>query len=53
MNEEDTLIFDIHRNQLRALASERVLSDECQRRAIASDLHDHIGQALAMIKLKV
>ncbi|MCG6963031.1 MAG: sensor histidine kinase [Acidobacteria bacterium] len=34
----------------RRLASELALTEERHRRAIASDLHDHIGQALAVAK---
>jgi len=39
--------------QLARLASELALAEERQRRAIASDLHDHIGQALALIKSRL
>jgi len=39
--------------QLRRLTSELALAEERQRRAIASDLHDHIGQALAVIKSRM
>jgi two-component system, NarL family, sensor kinase len=38
---------------LRRLASRLTLAEERERRAIASDLHDHIGQALAIIKQRV
>lgn len=41
-----------YQRQLRSLASELSLAEERERRAIAADLHDHIGQALAVIKLK-
>jgi len=41
-----------YQRQLKSLASEISLADERERRAIAADLHDHIGQALAVIKLK-
>ena len=36
--------------QIRRLASQLALAEEREKRAIASDLHDHIGQALAMVK---
>jgi signal transduction histidine kinase len=39
--------------QLRRLASELTLAEERERRAIASDLHDHIGQALAVIRARL
>ncbi len=39
--------------QLRRLASELSLAEARERREIASDLHDHIGQALAHVTQKV
>jgi signal transduction histidine kinase len=39
--------------ELRQLGLELSLAEERERRAIASDLHDHIGQALAMIKMRL
>jgi len=39
--------------QLRRLASKLAAVEARERRTIASDLHDHIGQALAFIKLNV
>lgn len=41
------------RRQLRRLASELTLVEERERRAIASVLHDGIGQSLALIKAKI
>jgi len=41
-----------HQRQLKSLATEMSLAEERKQRAIASDLHDHIGQALAVIKMK-
>jgi two-component system NarL family sensor kinase len=38
---------------LRRLASELSLAEARERREIAEDLHDHIGQALAFIKMNV
>jgi len=38
---------------LRALTSEMMLVEEMERRRIASELHDQIGQNLALCKLKV
>ncbi|MCX6568089.1 MAG: sensor histidine kinase [Candidatus Aminicenantes bacterium] len=39
--------------QLRRLATELTLAEERERRTIASDLHDHIGQALAVIRARL
>jgi signal transduction histidine kinase len=39
--------------QLRRLASQLAAVEARERRAIAADLHDHIGQALAFIKMNV
>lgn len=41
-----------YQRQLRRLASELLLTEERGRRAIAADLHDHLGQALAFVKMK-
>ncbi|MCU0611134.1 MAG: sensor histidine kinase [Candidatus Eisenbacteria bacterium] len=38
---------------LRRLASELSLAEARERRRIAADLHDHIGQALAFIKMSM
>jgi signal transduction histidine kinase len=42
-----------YQRQLRRLASELSLAEARERREIASDLHDHIGQALAFVAQKV
>ncbi|MFH1740372.1 MAG: two-component regulator propeller domain-containing protein, partial [bacterium] len=42
-----------YHEQLRTLASETSLIEERERRKIATDLHDRIGQALAMCQLKI
>jgi len=39
--------------RLSRMASELALAEERERRAIASDLHDHIGQALALVKSRL
>jgi len=39
--------------QLRRLATELTLAEERERRTIAGDLHDHIGQALAVIRTRL
>jgi signal transduction histidine kinase len=45
--------IEIYQKQLRRLASELSLVEARERRKIASDLHDHIGQALAYVTQKV
>ncbi len=45
--------IDSYQKQLRRLASELSLTEARERRAIAADLHDHIGQALAFMKMKI
>ena len=42
-----------YQKQLRRLTSELSLAEARERREIASDLHDHIGQALAFTKMKL
>ena len=38
---------------LRRLAAEVSLAEERERRRIAEDLHDHLGQALALMKIRL
>jgi signal transduction histidine kinase len=47
------LQIEEYQNRLRQLATELTLTDERQRREIAVDLHDHIIQEFAFIKLRV
>jgi len=42
-----------YQGQLRSLASELLLTEERERRRIATDLHDDIGQTLAVIQMKI
>ena len=44
---------DSYQEQLRALAAELSLTEERERRVIAADLHDHIGQTLATARIKL
>ncbi len=48
--EEDLVKYQ---EQLRQLSSELILTEERERRQIATDLHDRIGQALASSKIKI
>ncbi len=52
MNDLETLV-EYRTNQLRQLTQELCLAEARERREIASDLHDHIGQALALIRMNV
>ncbi|MFZ3137570.1 MAG: CHASE3 domain-containing protein [Thermodesulfovibrionales bacterium] len=42
-----------YQEQLRSLASQLSLIEEQERRRIATDIHDHIGQTLALCKIKL
>ena len=42
-----------YQKHLQSLASELSLIEERERRRLATDLHDHIGQALAVSKIKL
>jgi PAS domain S-box-containing protein len=42
-----------YQGQLQSLASMLSLTEERERRRLATDLHDHIGQALAISKIKL
>ncbi|MCX5795913.1 MAG: sensor histidine kinase [Elusimicrobia bacterium] len=44
---------DSYQEQLRCLAAQLSLTEERERRALAADLHDHIGQTLAAARLKL
>jgi signal transduction histidine kinase len=45
--------IDSYERQLRRLASQLSLAEARERREIAEDLHDHIGQALAFTRMSV
>lgn len=42
-----------YQERLRSLASELSLTEERERRRLAADLHDHIGQILALAQIKM
>ncbi len=42
-----------YQEQLRSLASQLSLTEERERRRIATELHDHIGQTLALCNIKL
>ncbi len=42
-----------YQEQLKSLTSELCLTEERERRSIATDLHDQIGQTLSVIKMKL
>ncbi len=42
-----------YQERLRSLAAELSLAEERERRRIAADLHDHIGQALGLTQIKL
>lgn len=43
----------LYQQQLRSLSSALVLTEERERRRIATDLHDSVGQALAVVQIKL
>ena len=42
-----------YQEQLRSLASELYLTEERERRRLATELHDHVGQILALAQIKL
>jgi len=42
-----------YQERLRALAAELTITEERERRRLAADLHDHIGQVLALTQIKL
>lgn len=50
---ERTAELDASNQQLRALASEVALAEQRERHRLAIGLHDHVGQLLAVAKMRV
>jgi len=48
---EKTLL--LYQQQLQSLASELSLAEERERRILAAELHDQIGQTLSLVKIKL
>jgi PAS domain S-box-containing protein len=48
--EEEILVYQ---EKLHSLAAELALIEEQERRTLATDLHDHIGQSLALAQIKL
>jgi signal transduction histidine kinase len=42
-----------YQQRLKALASQLTIAEEKERRAIATDLHDHVGQSLALARMQL
>jgi PAS domain S-box-containing protein len=42
-----------YQQRLKALASQLTLAEERERRAIAADLHDHVGHSLALARMQL
>jgi PAS domain S-box-containing protein len=42
-----------YQQRLKALASQLTIAEEKERRVIATDLHDHVGQSLALARLQL
>ena len=50
---KDEVRLHAYQRELRSLATELSLVEENERRALATDLHDHVGQTLSAIKMKL
>lgn len=42
-----------YQQRLKALASQLTVTEETERRRIAADLHDHVGQSLALVRMQI
>lgn len=43
----------VYQARLKALASQLTIAEEKERRAIAADLHDHVGHSLALARMQL
>ncbi|SMP43265.1 Signal transduction histidine kinase [Neorhodopirellula lusitana] len=50
---EAEAILQKHQTRLKALASELTVAEERERRRIAADLHDDVGQTLALARIQL
>jgi signal transduction histidine kinase len=50
---ENARLLEEYQGRLRTLASELVIAEERERRALATELHDSVCQTLAMTKLRL
>lgn len=50
---ETAAALEAYQERLRSLAAELSLTEERERRLLAADLHDHVGQPLALAKIKM
>jgi PAS domain S-box-containing protein len=51
--EEREWQINFHQQQLKALAAKLTMSEERERRRVATELHDHVGQSLAIARLQL
>ncbi|MGQ9687625.1 MAG: PAS domain S-box protein [Desulfobaccales bacterium] len=45
--------INLYQKRLRAMATELTMTEERERRRLATDLHDNIGQMLALLQIKL
>jgi PAS domain S-box-containing protein len=51
--EERERQINFHQQQLKALAAKLTMSEERERRRLATELHDHVGQSLAVARIQL
>ncbi len=51
--EERERQINFHQQQLKALAAKLTMSEERERRRVATELHDHVGQSLAIARIQL
>ena len=45
--------IQVYQDRLKSLAVQLTFAEEQERRCIAEDLHDHIGQSLALARMQL